>query len=156
VSDLRRRLRAALGAVAIALAVPAAAAAADPSQPAAEVIPLNVIVVHTSDAAGGVDPRARELDAQLKKQLRYESMRVVHEERVELRIDEVGTIALPDGRSVRLRPLHRDATGVLIAVDVEGAVKFDARAANHHKLVIGAGAYRDGHLAVSLEPDYAD
>jgi len=150
-----RGLRARLGATLAVLAMPIASAGVDPS-PAADRVPLNVIVVHTSDAPGGVDPRAQELDAQLKKQLRYESMRVVSQERVELAIDELGTIALPDGRTVRFRPIHRDETGVLIAVDVEGAVKLDARTANHHKLVIGAGAYQDGHLAVSLEPDYAD
>jgi hypothetical protein len=50
--------------------------------------------------------------------------------------------------------MHKGAKGVLMAVDVEGAVKLDARAPNHHKVVIGAGEYEDGNLAVSIEPDY--
>ena len=39
---------------------------------------------------------------------------------------------------------------------VQGAVKLDARAPNHHKVVIGAGEYQGGNLAVSIEPDYQD
>jgi hypothetical protein len=119
-------------------------------------VPVNVMVVHTSDGEGGVDPRARDLDRKLKKQLRYKSMRVIREERVDLRVDEVGTVRLPDGRAVRMRPMHKGKKGVLMAVDVEGSVKLDARAPNHHKVVIGAGEYEDGNLAISIEPDYEE
>jgi hypothetical protein len=119
-------------------------------------IPVNVIVVYTSDAEGGVDPRARELDAKLKKQLRYKSMRVLQEERIYLDVDRVGTVKLPDGRAVRMRPMHKDEKGVLMAVDVPGAVNLDARTPNHHKVVIGAGEYEDGNLAISIEPDYEE
>lgn len=119
-------------------------------------VPVNVMVVYTSDGEGGVDPRARELDRKLKGQLRYRSMQVLREVRIDLRVDQVGTVELPDGREVRMRPLHKSRKGVLLAVDVEGAVKLDARAANHHKVVIGAGPYRDGNLAISIEPDYEE
>jgi len=119
-------------------------------------VPVNVIVVLTSNGKGGVDPGARELDAKLKKQLRYKSMRVIQQERVDLRVDQVGTVRLPDGRKVRMRPMHKNDSGVLMAVDVEGAVKLDARAPNHHRVVIGAGAFEDGNLAISIEPDYDD
>jgi hypothetical protein len=117
-------------------------------------VPVNVLVVKTSNEKGGVDPRAKELDRRLKKQLRYKSMSVIQQERVDLEVDRVGTVELPDGRKVRMRPMHKGAKGVLMAVDVEGAVKLDARAPNHHKVVIGAGEYEDGNLAVSIEPDY--
>jgi hypothetical protein len=119
-------------------------------------IPVNVMVVQTSDREGGIDPRARDLDRKLNGQLRYRSMRVLREQRVDLRLDEVGTVRLPDGRAVRLRPMHKGPEGVLMAVDVEGSVKLDARAPNHHKVVIGAGAYQDGNLAISIEPDYEE
>src|SRR5262245_48943665 len=124
--------------------------------PGSDLVPVNVMVVHTSDAQGGVDPRARELDEKLKKQLRYNSMRVIQQERVDLEMNRVGTVELPDGRKVRMRPMHKGAKGVLMAVDVQGAVKLDARARNHHKVVIGAGEYEDGNLAVSIEPDYEE
>ena len=81
-------------------------------------------------------------------------MRVIQQERVDLEMNRVGTVQLPDGRKVRMRPMHKGAKGVLMAVDVQGAVKLDARAPNHHKVVIGAGEYEDGNLAVSIEPDY--
>jgi hypothetical protein len=117
-------------------------------------VPVNVMIVHTSEREGGVDPRARDLDQKLKKQLRYKSMRVIQEQRVDLEMNQVGSVDLPDGRKVRMRPLHKGTKGVLMAVDVQGAVKLDARAPNHHKVVIGAGEYEDGNLAVSIEPDY--
>jgi hypothetical protein len=124
------------------------------AQSTGDRVPVNVIVVHTSDGEGGVDPRARDLDEKLRKQLRYKSMRVLREQRVDLEMNQVGTVDLPDGRKVRMRPMHKGAKGVLMAVDVQGAVKLDARAPNHHKVVIGAGEYEDGNLAVSIEPDY--
>src|SRR5262245_841161 len=129
---------------------------ATPAESHSNRVPVNVMVVHTSESEGGVDPRARELDEKLKKQLRYKSMRVLQEERVDLEMNQVGTVQLPDGRKMRMRALHKGAKGVLMAVDVPGAVKFDARARNHHKVVIGAGEFEDGNLAVSIEPDYED
>ncbi len=136
----------------VAIAAPGAASA----QGRGDRVPVNVMVVHTSEGEGGVDPRARELDEKLKKQLRYKSMRVIQQERVDLEMNRVGTVQLPDGRKVRMRPMHKGAKGVLMAVDVQGAVKLDARARNHHKVVIGVGEYEDGNLAVSIEPDYDD
>ena len=51
------------------------------------------MVVHTSNRKGEVDPRAQELHEKLKKQLRYKSMRVIQEERVDLQMNQVGTVA---------------------------------------------------------------
>ena len=154
-----RRIRSQIARFALALAlaglVPLSPVRTAVAQ-ASDRVPVNVIVVHTSEGEGGVDPRARELDEKLKKQLRYKSIRVLQEERVDLEMNQVGTVQLPDGRTVRMRPMHKGAKGVLMAVDVQGAVKLDARARNHHKVVIGAGEYEDGNLAVSIEPDYED
>jgi hypothetical protein len=150
-------LRAAI-AVCIALAGLAGALVAPGSMRAQSAgsnrVPVNVMIVQTSNKKGEVDPRAQGLHEKLKKQLRYKSMRVIQEQRVDLEMNQVGTVDLPDGRKVRMRPLHKGAKGVLMAVDVQGAVKLDARAPNHHKVVIGAGEYENGNLAVSIEPDY--
>src|SRR5262245_24332689 len=123
---------------------------------ASDRVPGNVMVVHTSNRKGEVDPRAQELHERLRKQLRYKSMSVLQEERVDLQMNQVGTVELPDGRKVRMRPMHKGTNGVLMAVDVQGAVKLDARARNHHREVSGAGEYEDGNLAVSIEPDNQD
>jgi len=153
----RLRSRIAWSAVALSLAlaglVPLAHGRSATAQ-AGDRVPVNVMVVHTSNRKGEVDPRAQELHETLRKQLRYKSMRVIQEQRVDLEMNRVGTVDLPDGRKVRMRPLHKGAKGVLMAVDVQGAVKLDARAPNHHKVVIGAGEYENGNLAVSIEPDY--
>ena len=149
------RIRAGIAGVVLAGLVPLSPVRTAIAQ-ASDHVPVNVIVVHTSNRKGEVDPRAQELDEKLKKQLRYKSMRVLQEERVDLQMNQVGTVHLPDGRKVRMRPLHKGTKGVLMAVDVQGAVKLDARTQNHHKVVIGAGEYEDGNLAVSIEPDYED
>ena len=141
----------ALAGLAVALALPTATRA---QNAVGDRVPVNVMIVQTSNKKGEVDPRAQELHEKLKKQLRYKSIRVIQEQRVDLEMNRVGTVDLPDGRKVRMRPLHKGAKGVLMAVDVQGAVKLDARAPNHHKVVIGAGEYENGNLAVSIEPDY--
>lgn len=158
VSRSSRARRIARGGVAaiLALGLLGAARAARAADDEPALVPVNVMVVQTSNRKGEVDPRARALDADLKKQLRYRSMRVIREERVNLHVDQVGTIPLPDGRSVRVRPMHKGKQGVLMAVDVDGAVKLDARTRNRHRVVIGAGAYEDGNLAISIEPDYEE
>ncbi len=155
-SRVRARIAlAAALAVSLALLGSGTASAQDPGNNP-DRVPVNVMVVQTSNKKGEVDPRAHELHEKLKKQLRYKSMRVIQEERVDLEMNRVGTVLLPDGRKVRMRPMHKGAKGLLMAVDVQGAVKLDARAPNHHKVVIGAGEYEDGNLAVSIEPDYDD
>ena len=152
-SSVRVRIRIgfALAGLAVALALPTATRA---QNALGDRVPVNVMIVQTSNQKGEVDPRAQELHQKLKKQLRYKSIRVIQEQRVDLEMNRVGTVDLPDGRKVRMRPLHKGAKGVLMAVDVQGAVKLDARAPNHHKVVIGAGEYENGNLAVSIEPDY--
>ena len=128
-------------------------AAADDSE---VTIPVNVLVTHLSDEEGGVDAGAEGLDRRLRKQFRYNSLRVIHKQRMNLKVDEVGTIQLPNGRAARIRPIHMGEAGVLMAVDVDEAVKTDVRVRNRHMVVIGAGDYGDGTLAISLEPDYEE
>jgi hypothetical protein len=117
-------------------------------------IPVNVLVTYLSSEGTGVDPSARRLDEKLRKQFRYDSLQVLEKRRIDLEMDGVGTIDLPNGRAARLSPIHEDEAGVLMAVDVEGAAKMDARVQNGHLLVIRAGSYKEGDLVLSLEPDY--
>jgi hypothetical protein len=115
---------------------------------------VNVLVTYLSNDGTGVDASARRLDEKLRAQFKYDSLQVIEKRRVELEIDGVGQVALPNGRSARMSALHKGDSGVLIAVDVEGAAKMDARVQNRHLLVIRAGRYKDGDLILSLEPDY--
>jgi hypothetical protein len=115
---------------------------------------VNVLVTYLSSDGTGVDPSARRLDEKLRDQFKYDSLQVLEKRRIDLEMDGVGTIALPNGRAARLSPIHRGDAGVLMAVDVEGAAKMDARVQNRHLLVIRAGRYKDGDLVLSLEPDY--
>ncbi|MCG8591576.1 MAG: hypothetical protein MJE66_19950 [Proteobacteria bacterium] len=128
----------------LALAAPAAA-----QSPGGLV--LAVQVVHISDAQGKVDPRAKRLHAKLRKQFRYESLRVLESKRLKLALNDVGELQLPNGRRLRVRPLVRDKRGALVAVDVEGALQTDVRVRPRHLVVIGAHSHKDGKLVISLE-----
>jgi len=117
-------------------------------------IPVEVLVAHLSSEGSGVDPSAERLDRKLRGQFKYSSLKVLQKRRLDLAIDEVGTLDLPNGKAARVRPISKTDTGVLIAVDVEGAAKMDVRAKSGHLIVIRAGAYEGGNLVLSLEPDY--
>jgi hypothetical protein len=117
-------------------------------------IPINVLVTHLSNEGKGVDPPAQFLDNKLKQQFRYDSLQVIQKERLTLAIDEVGKVDLPNGKAVRMRPIHKGEDGVLMAVDVEGAAQLDVRVKSRHPVVIRAGPYEEGSLVLSLELDY--
>lgn len=131
------------------LGVATAATAQAPAKP----IPVNVLVTHLSNEGVGIDPSARMLDTKLRNQLRYDSLRVIKKQRMLMPLDEVTQFDLPNGKTVRVRPIDRNAQGVLMAVDVQGAAKLDARVESHKPLVIRAGPYQKGSLVLSLEPD---
>ncbi len=115
---------------------------------------VKVTVAEISDAAGKIDKRAKRLDLNLRKKFRYNSLRVIKERRLKLRIDEVGSVKLPGGRMFRVRPLDLGDRGLLMAVGWEGEVMMDMRAPNNHLLVIGGPAHDGGQLVVSIEPQY--
>ena len=115
---------------------------------------VDLMVTEASPAEGPIDPRARRLDRHLRKDFKYRSLRVLQSKRLDLAINEVGSLQLPNGRWVRVRPLDLGESGVLMAVDVEGAVKSDLRIRNNHLVVIGADRHGDGKLVISLEPHF--
>jgi hypothetical protein len=116
-------------------------------------IQMRMMVTRLSNDGRGVDPKAKELESKLSSQgIRYDSAEVLQKKRLKLGVDEVRTIDLPNGRKARVRPLHQDADGVLMAVDVEGSSKADVRAKPNHTVIFSAGPYQDGKLVLSLEP----
>ncbi len=121
------------------------------AQPA-QGIELIVLVGHASAGPGGVDPRAERLAAKLKKEFRYESLRVLKSKRLRLGLDEVGSVRLPNGKLLRLRPLQVGEKSVLLAVGLEATLQTDLRIPNGHLVVIGAERYQDGKLVIGLEP----
>ena len=115
---------------------------------------LEMMVSIASDEPGPIDPRAERIDARLKKEFRYESIKVVASKSERVLVDSVLTLSLPNGKKAHVRPLSVDERGALLAVDIEGAVKVDARAKSGHLLVFGAGRHGEGRLVVSIEPTF--
>ncbi len=115
-------------------------------------IDVELMVSHVSSAAGEIDPRGRKLHQKLQGEFRYESLRVLQVRGLQLGLNEVGRVGLPNGKSVRVQPLQVSGRGVLLAVDVEGAARMDLKVRKGHLVVIGAERYQDGKLVISLEP----
>ena len=139
-----------LGAATALLLVVAGAASAT----AEERVDVQVMVSQISDAEGPIDPRAKKLHEKLRKEFRYGSLEVLQSKRLTLTVNELGSLTLPNGRALQLRPLHVGDNGVLMAVNVEGSVQTDLRIRNQHLVVIGAERYREGKLVISLEPSF--
>lgn len=142
--------RAARGSLLAALVLVTAAAGAEE----ARRIGLRFMVSYVSEAPGPVDPQGEDLHRQLQREFRFRSLKVVKTQRVRLREDEIGSVQLPTGRWVRVRPLHLGDKKALLAVDVEGKMRTDVRVRSHQPVTIGVERYHDGKLVVTLEPDF--
>lgn len=118
---------------------------------AGATVEVVMMVSLTSDDEGPIDPRARKIDRRLRREFRYRSLKVIASKTQRLGIDDTATLALPNGNTASVMPMSVDENGVLLAVDIEGAVKVDARAKAGHLLVFGAGRHGDGRLVVSIE-----
>ena len=145
---LRRRITGGLLA-AVLLACAAVAWAETPRR-----VMVKVTVSHALDAKGAIDPRGSELNAFLKPQFRYGSLKVLQEESLDLALDEVGTLKLPNGRKFRVRPLDIGPEGVLLSVSVQGTLWTDMRVRNGHLVVIGAERFEEGKLVIGVEPHF--
>lgn len=119
-----------------------------------ERVGFRLVVGHVSTKPGPVDPEAIDLYNRLREDFRYESLRVLKRRRLRLGMEEVGGIDLPNGKRVRIRPLHLGESGVLVAVDIAPDVQMDLRIRNHRKVVVGTDRYDDGKLVVTLQPEY--
>jgi hypothetical protein len=117
-------------------------------------VSIEVTVSHALDANGAIDPRGRELNAFLEPQFRYGSLKVLQVERLDLALDEVGTLELPNGRKFRVRPLDIGSEGVLLSVSVQGTLWTDMRVRNGHLVVIGAERYEAGKLVIGVKPRF--
>jgi hypothetical protein len=136
----------------LAFALPSAAQPKE--KPKRQRVVVTVTVSHALDAKGEIDPRGLELHSQLKEQFRYGGLRVLDVERLDLALDEVGTVKLPNGRKLRVRPLNVGPEGVLLSVSVQGTLWTDMRVRNGHRVVIGAERYEDGKLVIALVPSF--
>ena len=117
-------------------------------------IGVDVMVSRISQQPCEPDPRAKRLDAELRDEFRYECLKVLKQQHLNVALNELASVALPNGRDLQLRPLSLSERGVLMAVNVEGSVQSDMQIPNGHLVAIGAGRYEDGKLVISLEPHF--
>lgn len=140
--------------LAVAVGVATAIAPAFVFAQVIESVGLSLTLSHASPKPGPIDPGAAEIHRQLRREFRYESLRVIEQRHMNLRMQELGGIDLPTGKRVELRPLSLTPSGVLIAVEIEGTLQTDLRVPNRKLVVIGVDRYQDGKLILTLQPDY--
>ena len=120
----------------------------------AETIPIKVLVTHVSNDDSGVEPDGRGLLGHLRKnQISVDSVKVISKQRIVLRPDQVHAIPLPNGRKARIQAISRREKSALMAVDVEGSVKVDARVRRNKPFIIRAGRHDGGNLIIQLQLD---
>jgi hypothetical protein len=117
-------------------------------------IRFDILVAKVSMGEGGVDARGRELHDALKAQFRYERLEVMTTRSVTLGIDEVGRVALMNGRELLVKPLVIDSVGALVAIDISGLLQTDIKMKSDHLVVLGAESFEGGKLVVSLKPHF--
>jgi len=154
-SKRARSILAGVAMVAIA-AGPGAAQQVQKPAPAPKPTQVHVMVVvnHVSQHPGPVDPAAAKLERRLRPDFKYKSVRVIQTEQMSLALNQTGSLTLPTGRLLKVKPRKLGQRGLLMTVEIEGTLRTSLRVPNHHQVVIGAQNYQDGKLVVTLEPDY--
>ena len=116
-----------------------------------DVVALDITVLRVSDEPGEMDPRVERVDRLLRGQIAYQSLAIVDEHRRELPLNEVWTLALPTGRSLQLRPLEMDKSGLLLSLDVEDGLQGDFRVRPGQPLIVGGPRLGEDKLVLVVE-----
>ncbi|MDJ0846773.1 MAG: hypothetical protein QNK04_00185 [Myxococcota bacterium] len=116
----------------------------------AQQFEIDVTVCKLGEGAGGIDPKCSKLHAKLQKELRYESLSVLKTGRLRIGLDEVGTLELPNGQAVLVRPLDLDDERLLLAAEAPG-LKTDLKVEKGQTVVMGGARYQGGKIAASFE-----
>lgn len=125
--------------------------ASGPPASAEETVSFDLLVAQASAEEGPIDPGARRLHAHIEKEFRYGSLQVLDKRTLRIGLGGSGSATLPNGKKITLQPILSDDQGILVGVDVEGAVRGDFRVKRGQLVVIGAQGYRDGKLVIALE-----
>jgi hypothetical protein len=115
---------------------------------------LEVTVASISDEKGAIDPKGKRLDRELRKKFRYNSLRVLATQHFTLKIDEIGSMTLPDGKLFKVRPMNLGDRGLLMAVEWSDTLMMDMNAMSGHLLVLGGSKFKGRELVIGVEPHY--
>jgi hypothetical protein len=119
-----------------------------------DLVPLEVTVLQLSDQPGEADPRVERFDRLLRGAIPYQSLTMIDSHRREVPLNGLWTIALPNARSLQLRPLDVDREqGTLLSLDVEESVQGDFRVRRGQPLIVGGPRHGDGKLVVVVDAE---
>ena len=117
-------------------------------------VDFEVTIVHASPQPGPIDPSAQRLHQMLRKQFRYQSLRVKKQASVRAKVDEIKDVSMPTGRRLRLRPTNVTRDAALVEVVVEGKLDASFRMKNRKLVVIGGPSFEGGTLVILVDPRF--
>jgi hypothetical protein len=141
-------------ACAVALGVASALVAGSAAAQDTRQIGIQLTVIHASKTPGPIDPEAARLHKRLKKDFRYESLRVVQRRKMRMPMRGMRKLDLPTGRTLRVRALELDQKGLLMAVEVQDRLDTRLLLKSRKPVVIGGEDYKGGKLFIEIESDY--
>lgn len=117
---------------------------------AAESVRVSVVVSHASSEKGPM-----EQPNLLPPGFNFQSHRVLQSTSLDLAMGQTGTVRLPNGKSVTLRPTELRENDLMMHVEVEGATRSDLRMRNGKRVTIRhPEPYQGGNLLVHLEASF--
>ena len=150
-----RSSRVAIARVALLLLVPLGVLAGrDAVAQEARAASLRLVVLHAAPGPGGVGPEARPFHEQLRRDFKYQSLRVLTQHRRRLVLNRQERVMLPTGSEFRIRAMEIGERGLLLAVEVPGRVNTQLRVPKRRRVLIAPESYQGGKLIISIESDY--
>lgn len=117
---------------------------------AAQNVSVLVIVSHASQEKGPM-----EQPNLLPPGFDFQSHKILQRKTLNLAMGQEGSLQLPNGKAVRLRPESIQGNQLMMHVEVEGATKSDLRMRNGKRVTIRhPQRYENGNLLVHLEATF--
>ena len=115
---------------------------------------IELKVMQLSHQPGPIDPNAQEVHLRLQPVVKYQRIIVLQRHQMKLQLKQMGTMKLPTGSMVQLRPIKIGPEGVTMVLDWEGALKTTLRVPNQETVMIRGQRFENGNLVLELKPRY--
>jgi hypothetical protein len=116
-------------------------------------VSLRVMVVHAAEQKGTIDPQLRRLPRSLGP-MKFGTLRLIQQQRLELGMGQEGHVSLPTGREVMMVPLSVVQRRLFMHLEMPGQVNGQLRMLPGRPVVLGGQRHEDGHVIVYIEPEF--
>ncbi len=135
-------------------ALPALGAATALAQaPEVRPVQLRVSVVHAAERPGVIDQELRDLPRALGP-MKFGTLRLIEQRKLQLGVGQRGHVALPDRREVTVTPVTVRPSGVQMNLQMPGRVNSQLNMSPGRPVVLGGPRHEDGHVIVYIEQEF--